>query len=140
VILIDTGPLVAMFDPRDELHRRSRADLEKLAASNFLVTVPVLTETFFHLRSHSARQKLRALLEDLKVSVREISASTVTAAMDWMGVYADQEPDFADAVMVVLTAEIEGSRVWTYDREFRTTWRKPLGSPIPLALRSRNVP
>jgi hypothetical protein len=31
VILIDRGPLVALIDPRDNLHRRSRADLLKLA-------------------------------------------------------------------------------------------------------------
>jgi len=94
----------------------------------------------FHLRSHFARQKLRTLIGELNVSVREISAGTVTAAMDWMAVYAEQEPDFADAVMVVLTTEIKASRVWTYDREFRRTWRKPDGSAIPLALRSRNAP
>ena len=55
--------------------------------------------------------------------------------MDWMDRYADHEPDLADAVTVVLSSELEGSRVWTYDREFRTTWRRPDGSPIPLALR-----
>ncbi len=131
--LVDTGPLVALIDPRDGLHRKSRADLAKLTDLSFLVTVPVLTETFFHLCSGLARRKLRALLEELEVSVREIAASTVAASMDWLEVYAEHEPDFADAVTVVLSSEIEGSLVWTYDREFRTTWRKPDGSAIPLA-------
>ncbi|MGH9253776.1 MAG: hypothetical protein ACRD3C_04320, partial [Vicinamibacterales bacterium] len=26
-------------------------------------------------------------------------------------------------------------KVWTYDREFRTTWRKPDGRAIPMAVR-----
>ena len=135
MILVDTGPLVALIDPRDSLHRRSRADLAELTDPSFLVTVPVLTETYFHLRSRVARRKLRALLEELEVSVREIASSTVGASMDWMDVYADHEPDFSDAVMVVLSSEIEGGLVWTYDREFHTTWRKRDGSAIPLAVR-----
>jgi uncharacterized protein len=133
MILVDTGPLVALIHPRDSLHRRSRDDLAKFTDPSFLTTVPVLTETFFHLRSKVARRKLRALLGELEVSVREIGDSTVARSMDWLEVYADHEPDFADAVLVVLSSEIEKSRVWTYDREFRTTWRKPDGSAIPLA-------
>jgi len=137
MILVDTGPLVALLDPRDGLHRRSRADLAKLTDPSLLVTVPVLTEAYFHLGSRVARRKLRALLEELDVSVREISDSTLAAVMDWLDEYADHEPDFADGVAVVLSLELEGCRVWTYDREFRTTWRRPDGSAVPLAVRQR---
>lgn len=135
MILVDTGPLVALIDPRDRLHRRARSDLEDLTDPSFLVTVPVLTETLFHLFSGIARRKLRALLQELEMSIREIDGSTVAASMDWLDVYADHEPDFADAVTVVLSSKIEESLVWTYDREFRTTWRKPDGSAVPLAVR-----
>ena len=133
--LVDTGPLVALIDPRDGLHRRARKDLAKLT-DPLLVSVPVLTETLFHLRSRVARRKLRALLEELEAAIQEVAASTVAAAMDWLDRYADHEPDLADAVIVVLSSELEGSRVWTYDREFRTVWRKPDGSPIPLVARA----
>ncbi len=135
MILVDTGPLVAVIDPRDGLHRRSRIDLERLADPSFVVTVSVLTEAYFHLRSAVARRKLRALMAELHVSVLDITAATVAASTAWMDRYADHEPDFADAITVVLSAEIEGCRVWTYDREFRTTWRRPDGSAVPLAVR-----
>jgi hypothetical protein len=26
-------------------------------------------------------------------------------------------------------------KIWTYDREFRTTWRRPDGTALPLAIR-----
>lgn len=135
MILVDTGPLVALVDPRDSLHRRSRADLAKLTDPALFVTVPVLTETFFHLSSGAARRKLRALLEEVEIPVHEVAGSTVAAAMDWLEVYADHDPDFADGVTAVLSSEIAGCVVWTYDREFRTTWRRPDGSAIPLAVR-----
>jgi predicted nucleic acid-binding protein len=134
MILVDTGPWVALVDPRDGLHRRARADLAKLADPSLKVTLPILTETFFHLGSRDARRKLRAMLEELEVLVQEIADSTIRASMDWMDHYANHEPDFADAVTVVLSSEIASCRVWTYDREFRTTWRKPDGSTIPLAV------
>jgi predicted nucleic acid-binding protein len=136
MILVDTGPLVALIDPRDALHERSRVDLAKLADRSFAVTVPVLTEALFHLSSRAARKKLRALLEELDVSLQEISSSIFTAALDWLEAYAEHDPDLADAVLAVLTSEIPRSRVWTYDREFRTTWRKPDGAHMPLALRT----
>jgi uncharacterized protein len=135
MILVDTGPLVAMIDPRDRLHQRARADLSKFADPLFLVTLPILTETYFHLCSRIMRRKLRALLEELEVSVQEITGSTISASMDWLEAYSEHEPDLADAVTVVISSELKGCRVWTYDREFRTTWRTPDGSAIQLAMR-----
>jgi hypothetical protein len=56
--------------------------------------------------------------------------------LDWLAKYADHEPEWADACLAVLSGRDSGLKVWTYDREFRTTWRRPDGSTIPLAVRS----
>ena len=40
--------------------------------------------------------------------------------------YADHEPDWADACLAVLSGRDHDLKVWTYDREFRTTWRRPM--------------
>ena len=75
------------------------------------------------------------VLEELDVSV--LGAATDpqirTLAFHWLERYAEHEPDWADACLVAL-CEREQSTIWTYDREFRTTWRKPNGKRIPLAL------
>jgi predicted nucleic acid-binding protein len=55
---------------------------------------------------------------------------------EWLDKYADQEPDWTDACLAVLSGREKRAKVWTYDREFRTTWRRPDGTPIPLAVRS----
>jgi predicted nucleic acid-binding protein len=135
MILVDTGPLVALIDPRDGLHRRSRADLARITDPSFIVTLPVLTETCFHLSSQVARRKLRRLFTELDVAVRDVAGSTLAASLDWLDDYADHEPDLADAITVVLSQELAGCSVWTYDRDFRTTWRRPDGSAVPLAVR-----
>ena len=38
-------------------------------------------------------------------------------------------------IMAEIYAEYPDPRLWTYDREFRTTWRRPDGTAIPLATR-----
>ena len=51
----------------------------------------------------------------------------------WLEKYADQEPDWADGCLALLS-ERDGVKVWTYDREFRT-WRRRNGTAIPMAVR-----
>ena len=45
MILIDTGPCVALFDPKDSQHERCRRTLQTIKEPLFS-TLPVLTETF----------------------------------------------------------------------------------------------
>jgi uncharacterized protein len=45
VILVDTGPCVALFDPQDAQHTRCREVLRTLREPLY-TTVPVLTEAF----------------------------------------------------------------------------------------------
>lgn len=48
--------------------------------------------------------------------------------------YREHDPDWADAYLAVVAGTDPRFKVWTYDREFRTTWRRPDGTPIPLAM------
>jgi predicted nucleic acid-binding protein len=137
-ILIDTTPLVALCDARDEKHRVAVKHLESLGSSEFAVCDAVLTETCFHLPYRSQRQRLRALLDDL--AVQPVPATNESGfwldVLDWLTKYADHEPDWSDGCLAVLSGRDKDVIVWTYDREFRTTWRRPNGTVIPLAVRT----
>ena len=52
----------------------------------------------------------------------------------WLLKCADHEPDWADGCIAVLCGRDRTLKVWTYDREFRTTWRRPDGTAIPMAV------
>lgn len=138
MILIDTTPLVALCDSRDAKHRTATKQLESLAADEFAVCDAVLTETCFHLPHRSQRQRLGAILYEL--GMRPLPIADERAfwfdVLDWLAKYADHEPDWADGCLAVLSGRDKDSKVWTYDREFRTTWRRPNGTAIPLAVRS----
>ena len=46
----------------------------------------------------------------------------------------EHDPNWADGYLAVVSGRARGPRVWTYDREFRTTWRRPDGTRVPLAV------
>lgn len=137
MILIDAGPLVALCDDRDSKHRIAVRHLESLAANTIVVCEAVLTEACFHLPYRTQRQRLRALLHDLGVQPFPGAGEPDfwLEVFDWLVQYADHEPDWADGCLAVLSGRDRAMKVWTYDREFRTTWRRPNGTAIPLAVR-----
>jgi predicted nucleic acid-binding protein len=137
MILVDTGPLVALSDPRDRQHTAAAAHLKKLADRRFVTCDAVLVEACFHLPRAPQRRRLRALLETFQVgqSAHALEEGFRDAVFDWLARYADHEPDWADGCLAVLSGLDKTARVWTYDGEFRTTWRRPNGSAIPMAVK-----
>ena len=136
-ILVDTGPLVALCDARDEKHRLAAKHLESMSSAGFAVCDAVLTEVCFHLTDRSQRQRLRAFLDVLRAEpvVMADESSFRAEVFDWLIKYADHQPDWADGCLAVLSGRDRRAKVWTYDREFRTVWRRPGGAAIPLAVR-----
>jgi predicted nucleic acid-binding protein len=64
MILVDTGPFVALFDPQDAEHGRCKDILSTLRDTLF-TTVPVLTETFHLLTPNSlGADRLRDFILD----------------------------------------------------------------------------
>jgi predicted nucleic acid-binding protein len=137
VILIDTTPLVAVCDARDSKHQMALKHLESLASDEFAVCDAVLTEACFHLPHPNQRQRLRALLHDLSVQPIPVMYEPhfLLEVLDWLAKYADHKPDWADACVAILSGRDKDLKIWTYDREFRTTWRRPNGTVIPLAIK-----
>ena len=138
MILVDTTPLVALCDARDSKHPTALKHLKSLARDEFATCDAVLTEACFHLPYRSQRHRLRAVLHDLGLHPLPITYDRDFwfEALEWLNKYADQEPDWADACLAVLSGRDKELKVWTYEREFRTTWRRPNGTAIPLAVKS----
>lgn len=135
MILLDTAPVVALCDPRDSLNRRALRDLDRLARQPLLLCVPVLTEVCFLLRRRVQRERLRRFLTELSVTAyrSDDEGGLWVEVFEWLMRYEEHDPDWADAYLAVISGRHSGVRVWTYDAEFRTIWRRPDGSRIPLA-------
>lgn len=123
MIVVDTGPLVALFEPRDQLHASCRERLAQLLAP-LVTTLPVLTETF-HILTPASRgaQALRTFIERGGLGVRCAEHGELLRAFELMETYKDHPMDLADP-SVISAAEWLGTRmVFTIDRNDFETYR-----------------
>jgi predicted nucleic acid-binding protein len=128
VILVDTGPLVALFDPRDGQHRRCREALREIQAPLF-TTVPVLVEAFHMLEPDSqGALRLRDFLGRRALWVWFMDSPAMDRALELMARYADRPMDLADASLVVAAEVLEVRRIFTLDRGDFATYRVSRGT------------
>lgn len=127
MILVDTGPLVALFDPRDGQHHLCRAALRGLDAPLY-TTVPVLVETFHMLTPDSVgANRLRDFLRKRGLWVWYFDEPGVARALDLMDRYADHPMDLADASLIVAAEVLEVRRIFTLDRRDFSAYRVTRG-------------
>lgn len=121
LVLIDTGPLVALADKgQKEAHKKSVAAVKRLSGS-LITTWPCLTEALHFLRGLRGWQGQRALLEYVnqqELVVHSPQTDELLRICALMEQYQDTPMDFADASLVSL-AELRGARrILTMDSDF----------------------
>lgn len=123
MILVDTGPLVALFDPVDGSHRHCVQILARIEEP-LCTTVPVLTEAF-HLLSPGSKgsQLLMEFVNARGVALWYLDDITLTRSFELMVRYADHPMDLADASLVVLAETLRLRKVFTVDRGDFATYR-----------------
>ena len=123
MILVDTGPLVALFDPKDRLHARCVKALKGIREP-LSTTVPVLTEAFHMLRPDSiGSDRLREFVEQGGLTMWLFDRSALTRAFELMELYADHPMDLADASLVVAAESVGTRKIFTVDRRDFETYR-----------------
>ena len=123
MILVDTGPLVALFDPRDEQHNRCRQILREIREA-IVTTTPVLTEAFHMLGPASiGSDRLREFVECGGMSVWFLDRQWLARSFELMELYADHPMDLADASLVAAAEVLGTRRVFTIDRKDFQTYR-----------------
>ena len=123
MILVDTGPLVALFDPRDAHHVRCRAALETIRDS-LSTTVPVLTEVFHMLTpaSHGA-DRVRDFVRAAGLAVWVMDQASIERAFQLMEQYADHPMDLADASLIAAAEALDTRKIFTVDRHDFSAYR-----------------
>ncbi|MDO8795032.1 MAG: PIN domain-containing protein, partial [Vicinamibacterales bacterium] len=105
MILLDTTPLVALCDERDQHHRVATRELNALRGETFATCEAVLAEACFHLDLPHERHRLRTTLRDLRVQVlpTQHGLPLWASTLEWMEKYAEHAPEWADAYIAVLS-------------------------------------
>jgi len=124
-VLVDTGPLVAMRNKRDQ-HRNRVHQLSATVPEKLFTCWPVLTETAYLLRKHP--EEIAILLDGFRAGILVLLAldeNDVTSIARIIAKYTDQSVSLADASLMHLAEREEISEVFTVDAKdfsiFRTT-------------------
>lgn len=123
MIIVDTGPLVALFDPQDRLHASCRDRLQSFRHS-LTATLPVLTEAF-HILSPESRgsDQICVFIERGGMSVHYSDDEELLRAFELMETYKDHPMDLADASVIAAAESIGTRKVFTVDRNDFETYR-----------------
>ena len=129
-IIVDTGPLVALFHARDRHHEAAKAVLESNPAV-LVSTWPVITEAC-HFLAQAGRRALLTFVRRGALRVEALSVEDVPQLDELLARY--ERMDFADATLV-LSAEKTGiTEIFTIDRRDFEAYRTRSGRRLRLLL------
>jgi len=117
-ILIDAGPLIALFDKSDNYHNQAIQFLKKYNGT-LLTTWPVVTET-----SHMLDFSVRAQVDFLKwinrggLHLIETEYSSIARLIELCDKYEDVPMDLADATLIAAAEERNINEIATIDSDF----------------------
>ncbi|PWQ92439.1 type II toxin-antitoxin system VapC family toxin [Leucothrix pacifica] len=127
-IVIDSGPLIALFNGNDRYHEQAVRFIQNLQG-NLYTNIAVITEVVHMLDfSQQAQQDFLTWVEQAVI----IDQGTVE---DWESIiqllqkYADLPADFADASLIVLCQRLNTLDVASIDSDF-TVYRNYLKKPF----------
>ncbi len=133
VIIIDTGPLVALLNRRERHHEWVVEKLRDISVP--LVTCEaVVSESFYLLgQTGHGRSRLAELLKTQAVRVVFQFAENLSPVCDLITKYANVPISFADACLVRMCETNSRSTVFTLDRDF-LIYRQSSGEEIPVLI------
>jgi uncharacterized protein len=115
-VILDTGPLVALFKRNDRHHTPALAWFKR-NKQRLITTLPVVTEAW-HLVAPTAQVQLVEFVTKA-VSVIDLGEDAMQRMHELVVQYRDRPMDFADASLVVLAERTGTNTVATIDsRDF----------------------
>ncbi len=123
MILVDTGPIVALFDRDDQYHPLCLQTIEKFHEP-LTTTWPVLTECFYLLGfSLEAQEGLWTFLRRGGMDVFPMDKAHFSQCRDLMRQFRNLPMDLADASIVVAANELGTAKIFTLDHRDFSTYR-----------------
>lgn len=132
VTLVDAGPLIALFNPRDRDHAACRQFFQGFTG-RLMTTWPVMTESAYMLS-----QTISAPIALLKwaakgatggLDVRHLGLENVGSMIAYTQKYRDLPMDLADASLVALSIDTGVTEIVSLDSDF-DVYRLPNGKAL----------
>jgi predicted nucleic acid-binding protein len=117
-VIIDSGPIVALFD-KDDLHHRRAVKFLRGFEGTLITTLPVVTEVVY-LLDFNIRAQVDALrwIHDGAVTLENVTADDLGRVIELLEKYADLPADFADASLPAIAERLGMNEIATVDGDF----------------------
>jgi uncharacterized protein len=116
-IIVDAGPLIALFD-RDDRHHSRAVSFVQTCRSQLISNMPVLTETTFILRFSVDAQRDFLLWAHRALEIDDRTAADLPRIAALLDKYGDVPADFADVSLVALAERLNISQIASVDNDF----------------------
>jgi hypothetical protein len=119
-VLIDSGPLIALFDGSDKYHQDA-VDFIKRNKFKLVTTIASITETL-HLLDFNRNAQIDFLewVQRGAVEIHNIENIDFQRLKELTEKYRDLPMDFADSCLVYLAEKLNLNTIATIDRDFST--------------------
>ena len=131
-IVVDAGPLIALFRRRDKHHARVKQFLSA-NTSRLVSTLAVVTEVC-HFLNADGKTALLTWIRRGGLSLQPLGADDFLEIATIIRRYADRDIDFADATLVWLADLVNTVDVMTIDRDDFLVYRVRGGRAFNLVL------
>jgi predicted nucleic acid-binding protein len=117
-ILIDSGPLIALFDASDKYHKKA-INFIKSNKYPLVTTIASITETL-HLLNFNRNAQIDFIewIHQGAVEIQNIENDDFGRIKDLTDKYRDLPMDFADSCLVYLAEKLSLNTIATIDRDF----------------------
>ena len=130
-VLVDTGPLIALFNTRDK-HHEWAIEVFKALRPPLYTCDPVLAEAMFLLRSDLRSVHFLTGLLERNILISDFAVQEQAGSIrKLMSKYADTPMGFADASLVRMSELRSDCSVWTMDSDF-LVYRRNGRARIPM--------
>jgi len=117
-VLIDAGPLIALFDRNDAYHE-GMLDFIKKGSFRFVTTLAVITEVSYMLDfNQQVRLDFFEWVMREGVRLHDIVQGDIPRIIHYSKKYADLPMDFADATLVVAAEKSGIKKILSVDKDF----------------------
>jgi predicted nucleic acid-binding protein len=128
-IVIDSGPLIALFDKDDKYHKKALEFIKNLKGE--LISNHAVVTEVTHLLDFSVGVQVDFLrwVLDGGITIVDIAKHDLVRIIELTEKYSDLPMDFADASLVVLCERMQVGDIASVDRDFgiyRTLEKKAL--------------
>jgi uncharacterized protein len=121
-ILVDAGPLVAIFREQDSYHQTCLATLRELSLPLYTCW-PVVTEAAWLFRQPTSALRLLASIRDDFLEILPLAGEEAEPVAAIMRRYSNIQAQLADAALVYLAEREKIDTVFTLDRRDFSTYR-----------------